>query len=275
MTNYAFQSKEVAEALSRVGKQAMRGVPNVIAPTGAEHIYAKVPAEGIDGRSDTTCTSGVCTLVRFVTGELIEESGTNVEVYNVSETDLEPDAYIEVFRVGAFWVFDGSGASNLKHVKSPAAGITGTQSGTYGDGMHSATCTVRVQDSGTQVSASYIDKVPAETVDVWNPNPDKILGNVDFVAMYDGEFWFALLPSSSGLKQLTATSAITAASGLTFGTGTADILQINSGGTAYETAGLADVDIINPWEESIASGAMLTCYKEGAKYVIVQVSCPA
>lgn len=107
MTNYAFQSKEVAEALSRVGKQAMRGVPNGIAPTGAEHIYAKVPAEGIDGRSDTTCTSGVCTLVRFVTGELIEESGTNVEVYNVSETDLEPDAYIEVFRVGAFWVFDG------------------------------------------------------------------------------------------------------------------------------------------------------------------------
>ncbi len=189
MTNYAFQSKEVAEALSRVGKQAMRGLPNGIAPTGAEHIYAKVPAEGIDGRSDTTCTSGVCTLVRFVTGELIEESGTHVEVYNVSETDLEADSYIEVFRVGAFWVFDST--------------------------------------------------------------------------------------SGSSLKQLTATSAISAASGLTFGTGTADILQINSAGTAYETAGLADVDIINPWEESIASGAMLTCYKEVAKYVIVQVSCPA
>jgi hypothetical protein len=190
MTNYAFQSKEVAEALSRVGKQSMRGLPNGIAPTGAEHIYAKVPAEGIDGRSDTTCTSGVCTLVRFVTGELIEEADTNVEVYNVSETDLEPDAYIEVFRVGAFWVFASGGGG-------------------------------------------------------------------------------------SSLKQLTATSAITAAIGLTFGTGAADILQINSGGTAYETAGLADVDIINPWEESIASGAMLTCYKEGEKYVIVQVSCPA
>ena len=189
MPNYAFQSKEVAEALSRVGKKAMRGVSSGIAPTGREHIYAKVPAEGIDGRSDTTCTSGVCTLVRFVTGELIEEADTNVEVYNASEADLEAGVYIEVFRVGAFWVFDDS--------------------------------------------------------------------------------------SGSSLKQLTATSAITAASGLTFGTGTADILQINSGGTAYETAGLADVDIINPWEESIASGAMLTCYKEGAKYVIVQVSCPA
>ena len=107
MTNYAFQSKEVAEALSRVGKEAMRGVSSGIAPTGREHIYAKVPAEGIDGRSDTTCTSGVCTLVRFVTGELIEEADTNVEVYNASETDLEAGVYIEVFRVGAFWVFDG------------------------------------------------------------------------------------------------------------------------------------------------------------------------
>lgn len=109
MTNYAFQSKEVAEALSRVGKEAMRGVSSGIAPTGREHIYAKVPAEGIDGRSDTTCTSGVCTLVRFVTGELIEEADTNVEVYNASETDLQAGVYIEVFRVGAFWVFDGGG----------------------------------------------------------------------------------------------------------------------------------------------------------------------
>lgn len=227
MTNYAFQSKEVAEALSRVGKQAMRGLPNGIAPTGAEHIYAKVPAEGIDGRSDTTCTSGVCTLVRFVTGELIEEADTNVEVYNVSETDLEPDAYIEVFRVGAFWVFDGCSISNLKHVKSPASGITGTQSGTYGDGMHSATCTVRVQDSGTQVSASYIDKVPAETVDVWNPNPDKILGNVDFVAMYDGEYWFALLPDSSGRIYLTPEAGIPARTGTTAGSATCTIVNTN------------------------------------------------
>lgn len=118
MTNYAFQSKEVAEALSRVGKQAMRGLPNGIAPTGAEHIYAKVPAEGINKRSGTTCTSGVCTLVRFVTGELIEEADTTVQVYNVSEIDLEADTYIEVFRVGAFWVFDGgSGGGPAKRVK--------------------------------------------------------------------------------------------------------------------------------------------------------------
>mgnify|MGYP000689625988 CR=1 FL=1 len=113
MTNYAFQSKEVAEALSRVGKEAMRGVSSGIAPTGREHIYAKVPAEGIDGRSDTTCTSGVCTLVRFVTGELIEEADTNVEVYNASETDLEAGVYIEVFRVGAFWVFDGGSGGDF------------------------------------------------------------------------------------------------------------------------------------------------------------------
>lgn len=93
--------------------------------------------------------------------------------------------------------------------------------------MHSATCTVRVQDSGTQVSASYIDKVPAETVDVWNPNPDKILGNVDFVAMYDGSYWFALLPSSSGRIYLTPAAGITARTGTTAGSATCTIVNTN------------------------------------------------
>jgi len=127
------------------------------------------------------------------------------------------------------------------------------------------------------LSALEFSEKSSLTVPVVNTTEEFIEGNIYISATRVGVYWVfdAASTSGSSLKQLTATSAITAASGLTFGTGTADILQINSGGTAYETAGLADVDIINPWEESIASGAMLTCYKEVAKYVIVQVSCPA
>ena len=159
--------------------------------------------------------------------EFSENSALTVPVVNTTEELVEGEIYISVTRVGVYWVFDGGGGGNLKHVKSPSAGITGTQSGTYGDGMHSATCTVRVQDSGTQISASYIDKVPAETVDVWNPNPDKILGNVDFVAMYDGEYWFALLPNSSGRIYLTPAAGIAARTGTTAGSATCTIVNTN------------------------------------------------
>ena len=150
-------------------------------------------------------------------------------------------------------------------VKTPANGIAGR----VGDVCTAEDCT-RVYISDLELSENT-----SLTVPVVNTTEELVEGSIYISATRVGVYWVFDAPSEPSLRQLTATSAISAASGLTFGTGTADILQINSGGTAYETAGLADVDIINPWEESIASGAMLTCYKEGAKYVIVQVSCPA
>ena len=152
-------------------------------------------------------------------------------------------------------------------VKAPSDGIDAKASGQ----CSSAQCfVVHITEDGDVVDNT-------NEVEVWNFTEQDVDADAYISCFRFRESWVfdAASTSGSSLKQLTATSAITAASGLTFGTGTADILQINSGGTAYETAGLADVDIINPWEESIASGAMLTCYKEVAKYVIVQVSCPA
>lgn len=84
--------------------------------------------------------------------------------------------------------------------------------------------------------------------------------------------------------QLQNSAEISAASGLTFGTGTASLLQINIGATAYEDAGEPAVTMINPFEEAVPSGAMITAYKKthtfaddstDDRYVIVQVSCPA
>jgi len=150
-------------------------------------------------------------------------------------------------------------------VKAPSDGIDAKASGQ----CSSAQCfVVHITEDGDVEDNT-------DEVEVWNFTEEDVEADAYISCFRFRESWVFDATSGSSLKQLTATSSISAASGLTFGTGTADILQINSGGTAYETAGLADVDIINPWEESIASGAMLTCYKEGAKYVIVQVSCPA
>ncbi len=227
MASYSFSSREIAETLADVGRKAMAGALLSQEPTGRETIFVKTPLGGIAARSGDFCTAEDCTRVYLSSLEFSENSALTVPVVNTTEELVEGEIYISVTRVGVYWVFDGGGGGNLKHVKSPSAGITGTQSGTYGDGMHSATCTVRVQDSGTQISASYIDKVPAETVDVWNPNPDKILGNVDFVAMYDGEYWFALLPNSSGRIYLTPAAGIAARTGTTAGSATCTIVNTN------------------------------------------------
>ena len=148
-------------------------------------------------------------------------------------------------------------------VKAPSDGIDAKASGQ----CSSAQCfVVHITENGDVEDNT-------EEVEVWNFTEEDVRANAYISCFRFRESWVFDGPSGTSLRQLTATSAISAASGLTFGTGTADLLQINSAGTAYETAGLADVDIINPWEESIDSGSMLTCYKDGAKYVIVQVSC--
>ena len=147
------------------------------------------------------------------------------------------------------------GVHPLKHVKSPSGGIDGTQSGNYGDNMYSASCTVRVQDSATQASASYIDKTPAESVDVWNPHPDKILGNTDFVAMYDGEYWFALLPNTSGRVFLTPTGGIPARTGTTAGSATCTLVTTN--GTAMTTTTETQT-IINVFGSAISGDVYIT-----------------
>lgn len=86
------------------------------------------------------------------------------------------------------------------------------------------------------------------------------------------------------LFQLQNAAEISAASGLTFGTGTAQLLEVNIGATAYEDAGVPSVTMINPFEEAVPSGSMITAYKKTVtlslgstddRYVIVQISCPA
>ena len=77
-----------------------------------------------------------------------------------------------------------------------------------------------------------------------------------------------------GSRQLTATTAISAASGLTLGTGTGDLLELSNDGGSLISFGGSPVPVRSPFEESIALGSMLTCYFSKGFYIVIQASCP-
>jgi len=97
----------------------------------------------------------------------------------------------------------------------------------------------------------------------------------------EGQKWITVSGAAggSGASQSThmivANSGITAASWPTAGTGTGDIYELASGGGSWSSIGGSSVNVRNPWEESIATGSRLICYKEGDYYVVIQASCPA
>ena len=93
--------------------------------------------------------------------------------------------------------------------------------------------------------------------------------------------WIAVSGGGGGgsaVYQLQATTLVTAASGLTVGSGSADILELQTGGSAYIALTGTPVDVRNPWEESIEIGSMITAHKNivgGVDYfIVIQASCP-
>ena len=93
--------------------------------------------------------------------------------------------------------------------------------------------------------------------------------------------WIALSGGGGGgsaIYQLQSTTLITAASGLTVGSGSADILELQTGGSAYIALVGTPVDVRNPWAESIEIGSMITAHKntvDGVDYfIVIQASCP-
>ncbi len=203
---YAFKSKEVTEALVRVGNAAMGRKPEFPVILGTEIITVKTPVAGIDARVGVDCSSAECTLAYLnKSDELVDSTDhTNVTVYNTTEEDIAGDQYIAATRQRGVWVAMVGGGG----------------------------------DSTEQEDRMF---------------------------------------------QLIATSDISAASGLTFGTGSASLLKINITATAYEDAGESEVTMINPFEEEVPDESMITAYKQlhtfsdastDYRYVIVQVSCP-
>ncbi len=167
-------------------------------------------------------------------------------------------------------------------VKTPAAGIDAR----VGVDCSSAACTLAYRNK----SGELVDSTDHTNVTVYNTTEEDIAGDQYIAATRQRGVWVASVSGGGGggggdqMFQLQNSAEIGAASGLTFGTGSASLLKINIGATAYEDAGEPAVTMINPFEEAVPSGAMITAYKKthtfsggstDDRYVIVQVSCPA
>ena len=154
-------------------------------------------------------------------------------------------------------------------VKAPVAGIAGI----VGTTITSGTCTrMFVNEGATDVDLSEDAGIELE---VFNTTGDEIAGGSYFQAARVGTSWVSVAGGGGGsVKQIVATSSISAASGLTVGSGTGSLHELNAGGTTYVDS-TNSVNVRNPWEETIASGSMMTCHKEGDYYVIIQASCPS
>ena len=147
-------------------------------------------------------------------------------------------------------------------VKAPTAGIVAMS----GVEITSGVCTRMFLNTGLD-PVEVTERTEFE-LDVFNTTAEDIVGDSYFQAARCGEAWISVAGGGSGggsgdqMFQLQNAAEISAASGFAFGTGSASLLKINIGATAYEDAGEPAVAMINPFEEAIPSGAMITAYKK-------------
>ena len=158
-------------------------------------------------------------------------------------------------------------------VKAPAAGIVGID----GTTITAGTCTkVYIDMSGADPATAEDDSVE---MSVLNTTSNDIAGNSLFQAARLGSLWVSVAGGGGGgtgrtVHQLQATTGVSAASGLTTGSGTAEVLELQMPSGVYQGFGTFET-VRNPWEETIATGSMLTCHLENGVYVIIQASCPS
>ncbi len=170
---------------------------------------------------------------------------------------------------------DQPSGNELIIVKAPTAGIVAIS----GTEITSGECTrMFVNTQPTQVD---IAEDTSFTVEVFNTTAEDIAGDSYFQAARCGTSWVSVAGGGGGGGGgqqnfvIVANSGITAATWATAGTGTGDIWELATGGASWSAIGGASVDIRNPWEETIASGSRMVCYKDGDYYVVIQASCPA
>ena len=140
------------------------------------------------------------------------------------------------------------------------------------------------RSSGTAVVVQFDgagDKGEINTeITVFNSTSEVLAVDDQVQVVKEGAKWTTVAGGSGGGGGSTnyvivANSGITAATWATAGSGTGDIWELASGGGSWSAVGGSSVDIRNPWEETIASGSRMICYKDGDYYVVIQASCPS
>lgn len=156
-------------------------------------------------------------------------------------------------------------------VQTPASPIPAYD----GTTISSGDCTM-VQIDGDEMSVASGIEVP-----VLNLTTEEIAADSKINVARLGDNWVAVAGGGGGGTAGTTTYTIVANSGITAavwpaaGTGTGDRWELSSGGASWSAVGGSSVDVRNPWEETIASGSRMICYKDGDYYVVIQASCPA
>jgi hypothetical protein len=194
------------------------------------------------------------------------------------------DALVEV---GKREMAGGSGSRaptgrEVRIAKTPAAGIPAATLNAGEMELESAVC--EIKQTGVALttpvtkSTNLVDGVTPAKIEVWNITDSTITGDTFIMAVRHGGAWIAATGGGGGtgrtVYQLQATTGVSAASGLTTGSGTAEVLELQMPSGVYQGFGALET-VRNPWEETIATGSMLTCHLENGVYVIIQASCPS
>ncbi len=154
--------------------------------------------------------------------------------------------------------------------KTPSGGIGG-----YDGNEFSIEDCERVYFADMEYQEDPSCQIPVVNVEETDIDGDKIIK-----AVRVGTHWVAVTGGGGGGGGSTnyvivASSGITASTWATAGSGTGDIWELASGGGSWSAVGGSSVNIRNPWEETIASGSRMICYKDGDYYVVIQASCPS
>ena len=176
---YAFNTREVAEALVHVGNREMarKAVnPNLL---GTEIITVKTPLAGIDARVGIDCSSAECNLAYVnKSDELVDDPNvTKVVVYNTTEEDIAGGQYIAATRQRGVWVASvnggGGGGGGGVLCKAPIGGIPART----GDDASQTDCDVYEINAQSGAISST-----GQTVNIYNIWSQSVAANAYFTA---------------------------------------------------------------------------------------------
>lgn len=153
-------------------------------------------------------------------------------------------------------------------VKAPVAGIAAIS----GTTITSGTCTRMFVDEGeTDVDISEDTAIELE---VFNTTGEEIAGSSYFQAARVGTSWISVAGGGGSIKTMVTTSAVTARSGATAGTGTAVSYSYDDTTGDYVTGTESPAfNIVNPYAAAVSTSVVIQCHAVGDKWEIVQAEC--
>ena len=175
---YAFNTREVAEALVHVGNREMARKAVNPSLLGTEIITVKTPVAGIDAIDGIDCSSAECNLAYVnKSDELVDDPNvTKVVVYNTTEEDIAGGQYIAATRQRGVWVASvngGGGGGGGVLCKAPIGGIPART----GDDASQTDCDVYEINAQSGAISST-----GQTVNIYNIWSQSVAANAYFTA---------------------------------------------------------------------------------------------